>query len=66
MVEDTTKWMGNVIRFDEGEIRGHLTELVKGTVEGTLNAMLDSDAIPGQSLQRCEHTLTVCFHITQL
>ena len=44
MAEDTTKRMGNVIRIDEGEIRGHLTELVKGTVEETLNAMLDAEA----------------------
>jgi hypothetical protein len=32
MAEGTTKRMGNVIRIDEGEIRGHLTALVKGTV----------------------------------
>jgi hypothetical protein len=29
MAEDTTKRMGNVIRIDEGEIRGHLTALFR-------------------------------------
>lgn len=56
MAEDTTKRMGNVIRIDEGEIRGHLTELVKGTVEETLNAMLDAEADAMCYAQRYEHS----------
>lgn len=56
MAEDTTKRMGNVIRIDEGEIRGHLTELVKGTVEETLNAMLDAEADAMCHAQRYEHS----------
>lgn len=56
MAEHTTKRMGNVIRIDEGEIRGHLTELVKGTVEETLNAMLDAEADAMCNAQRYEHS----------
>ena len=43
--------MGQVIQIDEARIRDHLGELVRGTVEETLNAMLDaeasSSAVPG-------------------
>lgn len=44
MKKDSKKHLGKVIRIDEGEIRGHLDELVRGTVEDTLNALLDSEA----------------------
>jgi hypothetical protein len=33
--------MGQVIQIDEARIRDHLGEMVRGTVEETLNAMLD-------------------------
>lgn len=33
--------MGQVIQIDEARIRDHLGETVRGTVEGTLNAMLE-------------------------
>ena len=33
------KPMGQVIQIDEGRIRDHLGEMVRGTVEETLNAM---------------------------
>ena len=56
MAEDSTKRMGNVIRIDEGEIRGHLTELVKGTVEETLNEMMDAEADAMCHAQRYEHS----------
>src|ERR671921_1338189 len=36
--------MGQVIQIDEARIRDHLGELVRGTVEETLNAMLDAEA----------------------
>jgi putative transposase len=39
-----TKPMGQVIRIDEARLRGHLGELVRGTVEEALNAMLDAEA----------------------
>ena len=34
----------NLFKINEGEIRNHLSEIVKGTVEDTLNAYLDSEA----------------------
>jgi hypothetical protein len=36
------KTMGQVIQIDEARIRDHLGEMVRGTVEETLNAMLDA------------------------
>ena len=42
MKSDTTKGLSKGIRIDESEIRGHLDKMVKGTVEETLNALLDA------------------------
>ncbi|MEY9604162.1 putative transposase [Bradyrhizobium japonicum] len=36
--------MGQVIQIDEARIRDHLGEMVRGTVEETLNAMLEAEA----------------------
>ena len=36
--------VGQVIQIDEGRIRDHLGEMVRGTVEEALNAMLDAKA----------------------
>ena len=44
MKDDSTKPLSKVIRIDESEMRGHLNEIVRGTVEETLNAMLDAEA----------------------
>ena len=45
MDEDTEgKGMGQVIQIDEARIRAHLGEMVRGTVEEALNAMLDAEA----------------------
>lgn len=44
MENDSTKPLGKVIRIDESEIRGHLDEMVRGTVEETLNALLEAEA----------------------
>jgi putative transposase len=38
------KAMGQVIYVDEARIRDHLGEMVRGTLEETLNAMLDAEA----------------------
>ena len=38
------KSMGQVIQIAEARIRDHLGEMVRGTVEETLNAMLDAEA----------------------
>ena len=42
--ENEGRPMGQVIKIDEARIRDHLGELVRGTVEETLNAMLDAQA----------------------
>ena len=38
------KAMEEVIQIDEARIRDHLGEMVRGTVEEALNAMLDAEA----------------------
>ena len=40
--ENEGRPMGQVIKIDEARIRDHLGEMVRGTVEETLNAMLAS------------------------
>ena len=42
--DDGLKAMGQVIQIDEARIRDHLGEMVRGTVEETLNAPLDAEA----------------------
>jgi transposase-like protein len=44
MDKDTTKTLNKVVQIDEGRIRDHLGELVRGTVEETLNGLLDAEA----------------------
>ena len=45
MIEETTERdMSEVIRIDEARIKDHLGEMVRGTVEEALNAMLDAEA----------------------
>jgi putative transposase len=56
MEKDTTKTLGKVIRIDESEIRGHLDQLVRGTVEETLNALLDEEADELCQAQRYERS----------
>ena len=56
MKDDSTKQLSKVIRIDESEIRGHLTELVRGTVEETLNTMLDAEADELRNAQRYEYS----------
>ena len=38
------KDLSKVVRIDEAKIKNHLSEVVRGTVEETLNAMLDAEA----------------------
>ena len=40
----TTKNLNKVIKIDEAQIRNHLGEMVRSTVEETLNDMLDAEA----------------------
>ena len=42
--ENEGRSMGQVIKIDEARIRDHLGEMVRGTVEKMLNAMLDAEA----------------------
>jgi transposase-like protein len=56
MENDSTKPLGKVIRIDEGEIRGHLDEMVRGTVEETLNGLLDAEADELCRAQRYERS----------
>ena len=42
--EGQPKPMGQVIQIDEARIRDHLGEMVRGTVEEALNALLDAEA----------------------
>lgn len=44
MDERKDKPMGNVIHIDEARIKDHLGEMVRGTLEEALNAMLDAEA----------------------
>ena len=56
MENDSTKPLSKVIRIDESEIRGHLDEMVRGTVEETLNALLDAEADEMCKAQRYERS----------
>jgi putative transposase len=50
------KNLSNVIKIDEGQIQQHLGEMVRSTVEETLNAMLDAEADQLCNARRYEHT----------
>jgi hypothetical protein len=41
VTKDTTK---KIIDMDDTAVRGHLQELVRGSVEETLNGLLDAEA----------------------
>ena len=44
MDKDSTKSLSNVIRIDDERIQDHLKHIVRGSVEETLNALLDAEA----------------------
>ncbi len=52
----TEKDLSNVIKIDEGQIQQHLGEMVRSTVEETLNGMLDAEADQLCNARRYEHT----------
>ena len=54
--EDMTIPLSNVITIDDERIRGHLDRVVRGTVEETLNALLDAEADRLCNAQRYERT----------
>jgi len=43
-VGDSSTKLGKVIQVDEQQVREHLGEIVRGTVEETLNSLLDAEA----------------------
>ncbi len=43
-IESGSKALGAVVQIDDGKIRAHLDEVVRATVEETLNALLDAEA----------------------
>ena len=47
---------GNVVRIDEERIKDHLGRIVRGTVEETLNALLDAEADQLCGARRYERT----------
>jgi len=53
---DADKNLSNVIKINEAQIKNHLGEMVRSTVEETLNAMLDAEANHLCSARRYEHT----------
>ena len=48
--------LGPVVKIDEGRIREHLDEVVRSTVEETLNALLDAEADHLCGAREYEHT----------
>ena len=50
------KNLSNVIKINEAQIQDHLGEMVRSTVEETLNAMLDAEADQLCNAKRYERT----------
>lgn len=48
--------MENILQINEKVIKDQLGELVKGTIEETLNSMLDAEADSICNAQKYEHT----------
>jgi transposase-like protein len=56
MSDSVSKNLGKVIQIDEDQIREHLGELVRGSVEETLNKLLDAEADKLCNASRYERT----------
>ena len=56
MEETSTKGLSKVVQIDERRIQDHLGELVRGTVEETLNGLLDAEADALWGAQRYERS----------
>ena len=52
----TARGLSGAIEIDEAKVRDHLAEVVRGTVEETLNAMLDAEADALCGARRYERT----------
>ena len=55
-MNEDTRQLGKVIQIDEGKVRDHLSEMVRGSVEETLNAMLEAEADKLLGAKRYERT----------
>ena len=56
MTEDTPSRLGNVVTIDDERIKSHLDRVVRGSVEETLNALLDAEADRLCNAQRYERS----------
>lgn len=56
MGDDTTKGLKGTIRVDEQQLQGHVNEVVRSSVEDTLNAMLEAEADQLLRAQRYERS----------
>ena len=56
MGDDTTEQLKGAIRVDEGQLRSHIDEAVRSSVEETLNALLEAEADQICRAQRYEHS----------
>ena len=54
--DSTQKSQGNIIQINEEQIKDHLGEMVRETVEETLNAMLEKEAEYLVGAERYERT----------
>jgi hypothetical protein len=55
MTETTPRPLGNVITIDDERIKSHLDRVVRGSVEETLNALLNAEADRLCNARRYEH-----------
>jgi putative transposase len=63
MQEDTADSLKGAIRVDAGQLRGHIDEAVRSSVEETLNGLLDAEAdqiCGAERYQECIQFLGVC------
>lgn len=54
--DNEVKTLGKVVHIDEGRIQDHLGDLVRGSVEETLNSLLDAEADAMCGAQRYERS----------
>jgi putative transposase len=56
MVEDTTEGLKDAIRVDKAQLRDHIDEAVRSSVEETLNGLLEAEADQICRAQRYERS----------
>jgi putative transposase len=56
MTENTLGPLNNVVTIDDARIKSHLDRVVRGSVEDTLNALLDAEADRLCNAQRYERS----------